>query len=63
MHRGKRDRVVKVLATPAESRAWQDAAVIVDRSLSAWIRDLCNAEVRTRTSAKARPTTKNRRTA
>jgi hypothetical protein len=59
MRRGKRDRVVKVLASPAESRSWLDAAISVDRSLSAWIRDLCNAEIRTRSSEKTRRPAKN----
>jgi hypothetical protein len=61
MRRSKRSRVVKVLATQTESRSWQDAAAVVDRSLSAWIRDLCNAEILARSSDEVRLSSKNRR--
>jgi hypothetical protein len=41
-----RSRLVRLLAGPTEAGAWQALARAADRSLSAWIRDLCNGQVR-----------------
>lgn len=39
-----RDRIVRFIAGRDEITAWREIAVSRDRTLSAWIRDLCNAE-------------------
>lgn len=39
-----RDQIVRFIAGRAEVSAWRKLAVARDRTLSAWIRDLCNAE-------------------
>ena len=39
-----RDRVIRLKASRDEVTAWRKLAVARDRTLSAWIRDLCNAE-------------------
>lgn len=40
----RRNRVVRFIAGRDEVAAWRKLATARDRTLSAWIRDLCNAE-------------------
>jgi hypothetical protein len=40
----KRSKVVGVTATPAEHRAWAEAAKADGRSLSSWISRRCNGD-------------------
>lgn len=56
MRREKRTKLVRLLASPQEIKLWQELAVDTDRTLSAWIRDLCNEQVRAHqaTSGRAR---------
>jgi len=42
----RRSRVVRFVARLDEFAAWSKLAITRDRTLSAWIRDLCNAELR-----------------
>lgn len=38
--------MIRLLVSKQEFESWQASVVATDRTLSSWIREICNAEVR-----------------